>query len=400
MTDDRRSHAERDPEARIRRLSPEAIGLPAAPLTDPHDVQEVLEHLGKIANLLGPVMALTEIPPDYALVFRVVAFDPEIRGGESSNGVWYKQQRGLALHKPALRQLVAAAGIADVPEQSGRLDDGRVPYIATVRVVISVPRLDGSRLPVGATKTVDLRDGSPEYRNITKGAKNEEEAAKLAGEARRFIERLAESKAKNAAIRDALAIRQVYTYDEARRPFVFPHLVYVPPDTAEVRAIRTLHALNAPASVYGAAMKGIFGRETLGETREAEGSDVIDAEKLAAGKTPDRAAPGGPDAAPRPRVIEQKEDLARPVEREREREPVRREGRRDDRRDDRRPAALPPEREAPRRDDRRVSDPDDDLPAWMRDGPPPRDDYDFPDEEPPARSRPTGGGRGSGGGRR
>lgn len=334
--DDRRRPPDREEgAARARPISPTALGLPKGPIADAGDVAEVLSGLGRRCNLLGPVTAIDSIPPDYRLAFRVVLFDTEFTqeqaNKDKSNGTFYiLKNGGLALHASALRMLATAGAVREVPEQSGRTDDGKTPLLWRYRQTIEFHTMDGAVRTASGEKEVDLRDGSAQAKSMSQAQLEQ---------ARPFGDRLAMTKALSAAIRNGLCVRGGYTKERAALPFVIPTLVYFPPDTPEVRMVRALHAVNAPAAVYGEVARGLFARTPLdGEVQPATAPAAQT--EAREDRRPTRAA--------LPEFIEGTYEEER-----REREPARRE------------APREREREAPREERRPPPRREDEPPAWM-----------------------------------
>jgi hypothetical protein len=111
-----------------------------------------------------------------------------------------------------------------------------------------VPLWDGSRAVVSATKEIDLRSGSP-----AAAAMSEKQ---LAG-ARLHILSMAESKAKNRAIR-SLGVRPAYSRAEAKLPFVCARAIFTgqtsDPELRHTFAVMQATAfLGAHTALYGRA---------------------------------------------------------------------------------------------------------------------------------------------------
>lgn len=249
-----RTRPPRQPPAPMERLDPGRAGLPALPVTDVAMVADALEHAQQAGlNVLAPLTKLQIIPPNYQVSIRVVIFPlGGWRSGTYSNGVWYKTDGGgLALHKPALRQLAAAAA-AGMSWDTERTDDQTNPNRWEYKAIGRVRNMDGQWRTVTASKEVDLRDESPMVQDMIASAKKRRrdpwvqiQKARTAGG------RMAEAKAINALIRSALGIQGSYTREQAARPFVFPLLIYIPPNTREVRLLQAAVELGAGADLFG-----------------------------------------------------------------------------------------------------------------------------------------------------
>jgi hypothetical protein len=185
------------------------------------------------ANIIAPIVAFDHIPVfhEVSLRLRVVRID----GREMKNGgEVYKVQGGLALGKSALAKLSIAARITWDAIRSGRLDDSSDAHYCHFRAVGFWPDFDGSRLlEISGEKVLDLREGSALCQKLE--AEAERSAKKYnkpsdGGEARiremrSFIIEHSESKARNRAIRQALALKSKYSAEELKRPFVVPTLI-------------------------------------------------------------------------------------------------------------------------------------------------------------------------------
>lgn len=218
-------------------LSAQSLGLPS--IVKAGDTVDLFDRLAGAAHVLGPISSLETIPPGYQVVIRVVRLS--LRRGIHT----YSQSGGLAPNKPALRALAGVSALSFLSELSGRTDDRSDPDLASYMAVAELTLIDGRKVQRFAEKTVDLRKGS----ELRQKCKPGDLATK-----RKFIDRLAQEKATNAVIRDALCLRQVYSADDLALPFVAFGLQYVGFGTAEERRIAALVACGASAAVYGAVL--------------------------------------------------------------------------------------------------------------------------------------------------
>jgi len=164
------------------------------------------------ANLIAPIVALDHIPMFHEVSLRVVSIDP--------TSETFEVEGGRSLGKTALAKLSQAARISWDSQKSGRRDDGSDPHYCEFKAVGYWPDFSGTNvLEISGTKQLDLRSGSPMV------AKLGGEKAKQVREMRAFILEHCESKARNRAIRQALAIKNKYTVEELKRPFVVPALI-------------------------------------------------------------------------------------------------------------------------------------------------------------------------------
>lgn len=278
--DNRRDDA---PPARFNPLAPGALGLPEGLIDRAEDVADALEHLHRLqVNLLAPLTRIDFIPPGYRLAFRAVVFPTDGQwvdaAGVKTNGTWYTTEGGgYALHKAALRQLAAAAGLSwETFDVSRELNRWIVKAVGRLRT------MDGQWRQVSAMKDLDLRDDGPVLPTWrAEAVKGKRDAEKRILKAREFGGRMAESKAVNALIRDALGLRASYPENLARRAFVFPLLIFCP-DTPEARQLQAAVELGVVGQLYGPA--------TVGRAF-AEAGTVIDSEPPARPALPEPAAP-------------------------------------------------------------------------------------------------------------
>ncbi|KAK4045240.1 hypothetical protein OUZ56_032648 [Daphnia magna] len=171
----------------------------------------------KKANVIGPISA-GSLPIGCEAVASVVFIDAKAET--------YPQAGKCALLKVALDKLAAAANISWDPEASQRLDDRSDPLVCEFRAVGTLTQLTGSPRIVSATRRRDLNEGSVVIDAIRKKAEkpNRDGRTRSPDEEifglRKFIERHAESRARNAATRTLLGMRSSYSEDDLKVPFV------------------------------------------------------------------------------------------------------------------------------------------------------------------------------------
>ena len=230
-------------------------------------------------NVCAPMVALDKVPDMHRISVRVVQVDPEtdtyLIPGEKKEDPDAK----VGIGKVALDKLAAAANIQWVPGQCGRIDDGKDPYFVTYRAVGIMRNFDGETRVLSAEKTIDLR-GKPGMEDDAQGNDTQEiiRVAKKANEneieyskkykrdpkpprdpwqqitqMRQNIHSLAESKAKNRAIRAALAVPVAMPKSKVKKPFVIPALVLQPDlSDPDVKRAAIAHMFGASAALYGA----------------------------------------------------------------------------------------------------------------------------------------------------
>lgn len=220
-------------------VDPASFNLPSGPIADVTRLRGALSVAAENCNLLGPEMQIDRVPDDYAVSLRVVRLPADLAG--DSNGVWYKQEGGkLALHYSALNILAQAAGITWLAVNHERMGE---PLLWRVVAKARCRLFDGTFREEIASREVDLRDGSA----LAKSIKSPAQLAKM----RAVGAEQCESKAKARVIRALLGLRSSYTVAEARRPFVVPTLLYMPPNTPEIRQMVAARELGIVAELYG-----------------------------------------------------------------------------------------------------------------------------------------------------
>ncbi len=227
----------------IVRVEPKRLGLPMRGVDNADAAVDALEHVARYAHVLHPITPLQFLPPNYVVVFHCVAF--EFPADHGSNGVWYKLKGGKnlpdrwALHKPAIDQLAAAAGVNTVWTRVERADR----HCWHARAKVKRRTLDGSWHDAERGRAFDLRKGEPLAESMT---------PKQLEIARQFGDAHAESRAFNRATRAVLGIKPGYTRHECARPFVCPRLVWVPPaDDPEARRLQAAVELGVVDVLYG-----------------------------------------------------------------------------------------------------------------------------------------------------
>lgn len=245
------------PDVRAKIINPKTHGLPDRPTADLEIIARALPTAAaNRLNILSPVTYVDWLPPDHILSFRIIQFSMErpwhAIGGKHSNGTWYETDGGLALHKAALRQ---AASIGEASWSVSRLDQGRISAYWAIKASVVVRGMSGMPRVIECSKELDLRDGSPlvvSYQENAR-AKNQDATRRILN-ARADGQRTCETKAVNAAIRDAFSIQGAYSEEQALRPFVIPVLIYAPQSPEALhRAIR--EATTASSMIFGATTR-------------------------------------------------------------------------------------------------------------------------------------------------
>ena len=263
--------------------------------TEADAANERLAQMGERVHLMSPVPRLESVPEFHDVAIRLVAIKPQPADGEVYES---RDRKGeLALTKVGLDRLAAAAGISWVPERSGRVDDRSDPHYCEFAVTGVLRDVDGTTRTLTGTKAIDLRDGSADAVRMNAG--------ELARQ-RQHIVALAESKAKNRAVR-SLGVRQSYRPDELKKPFAVVAVVFSgrspDPELERLGKLALLDRSNAAAgALYGAVPRRERGEPPLASLpppplpplKEVDG-DPVD---VPTEPDPPEETPGTPPASP------------------------------------------------------------------------------------------------------
>lgn len=208
------------------------------------------EVLRAVCNYCAPLRKMNRIPKCFGIEPRVVIVDarPIDKGGEVFRTVkgYDGKPDKWSFGKVVMMKLSQAAGINWL--SSVRHDDASDPHYAEIEVHGSILGFDGSWKHMTGRKSVDLRDGSGEAKEMSPG--------QLA-QARRFPVELAETKAKKRAISQHLCLEGSYTLEQLNKPFVVPAVVIDSENTdseherAVIRAEIVKNAMRGRAALYG-----------------------------------------------------------------------------------------------------------------------------------------------------
>lgn len=262
--------------------------------SDVNELQVAFEEAGRRANLLAPVTRIDFIPEGFSISLRKVKLDPSVDVRQKVDGRWKVTKRGggdvykspenpdlLVPTKVGYRKLSDAAGISWIPERCRQMTDAiNDPNYLVFSVDGMMVLFDGSVKRLGATAKMDLRDGSPRVKGWSQERKDR---------ARTFILEMAESRAKNRAINDALSLKGGYTVEELGKEFVVPHLVLTgessDPEITRVITFKMAdRALGGAAALYPPADE--VPALTPPPEREAErGAIPVESSEVPAGET-------------------------------------------------------------------------------------------------------------------
>jgi hypothetical protein len=276
---------------------------------------QAIKALGERHNLVVPGGAIGgKLPLLHAAGISFVFVDP-VNETYSLAG---SDKRGIG--KTALDRVASAAGVRWNPHLCGRVDDGSNPYVIEYQVAGSVLQLDGTERLITGSKRLDLRAEQGKDRS-TWGA-DSQEIARVADKAtpprdpwpqilqvRQHILSLAETKAKNRAIR-SLGVRTSYTPAEIERGFAIVRLQFTghsddPEIGREIELMIARRALQATEMMYGPRPEGAV--QSLAVTRRVAKLSPAEEpeEEVENGKTPPAATcpetdPAGEKTEPEP----------------------------------------------------------------------------------------------------
>lgn len=200
-------------------------------------------------NLCSPACRIHALPPFKALAISRV--DPD-------NIDLYSITQDDGQRDPAKRYGIPKSFLDTLKQlrqvqviDTRRVDDGLVDALWSYSCTVASPDLQGGSVAITKSRTVDLRDGAPDLlksagRRQTPGAIN---AARLNGP------QVAESKAQNRAVAEALNVARGMTEPEFYKPWITVSLVpHVPIGLLSQEAIDAagLAIIGGTAALYGA----------------------------------------------------------------------------------------------------------------------------------------------------
>jgi hypothetical protein len=208
-------------------------------------------------NVLTPFTHISGMAPQHGIITSLIQVNAEKTVGEVYDGLPFLKGGEVALAKVGLRKLAECAGISYRTE---RTDGRRIPNYWEFKAIASYRGIDGSTITREATKEWDLRDGSPQMRGWT-GNQIEE--------GRKHGLRNCEARAINAAIRECgCGIKQKYTRDELKKPFVVCRVIFQPDmSDPDIKRLVTQHALSGTSTLYPPAARE---RAEAGEISDQE----------------------------------------------------------------------------------------------------------------------------------
>lgn len=205
-------------------------------------------------NVLAPVVHMDRLPEGTRLVVTEVSVNADKKAKET----FAIAGGDLMLAKVVLDRVAQAAGVSW--DSVRRIDDGKHPHYYHVEVKGHMTDFDGTVRQLCDAKAIDLREdaggGVPgkDYEEIVRKARSARPPRDPSGqlqEARKFIQEIAASKAKNRALACGLGIKRSYSQDDLKKPFIVPKLV-LDPSLPAARELIMANAAGATAALYGA----------------------------------------------------------------------------------------------------------------------------------------------------
>jgi hypothetical protein len=198
---------------------------------------------GNDFHVLTPAAAFTALPPQWGLLPVKVEIDTNEEAGEVYADKLFCSGDEVAISKNGLTKIAQGAGMSIKTE---RTDPRTIANYWEVRATVAIVGLDGTRQEWSATEELDLRDGTERSKKVL-GRNN---AAGALSAARAKGLRGCEARAINAAIR-LYGIKQKYTREELRRPFIVLRMVFQPDMSNPTQAaIATQQAMGGVSALY------------------------------------------------------------------------------------------------------------------------------------------------------
>lgn len=293
--------------------SPQTSGL----IRSAADINAKLKEWREKFHVLSPFTQMGgSFGPGIVLTVSSVSLDPRVNEYGQGVDTYYSKAFMKApdgVHAPTAQRAPNKVGLLRIAQCAGvrwdasrclRTDDGRTPLYWSFSASGEYLTPDGLWLPLTGTCEVDLRDGSPQAKAMTE---------KQLAVQRQFGLALAESKAKNRAIR-SLGLQSAYTVEELiKKPFLVLRATFQPDKDDEIgRRVFAQVAMGASQFLYpqaGGAAPALTSAPTLDAPDPTVAPNgVIDIEPTKAVEAQvveTKAAPAAP--APPPLTIVQTE---------------------------------------------------------------------------------------------
>lgn len=241
------------PNAALAKLD-DVRGLIATPFHQLEQANAALSRITEVCHLVSPEPNIRSIPEGFELGVALVNVDAEREtyyvGGKTP----------AALDRVALQRVGSAAGVTWIFSRA--IDNLQDPHYCEWQSIARVRMLDGQMRDIPGTVTIDLReDIGPDWKQIVDDAANatgrdgrpapRDPSSQLLT-ARKFIRRMAESKAMNRAIGN-MGVRRSYTKAELQnKPFAVVRLIFTG-RTEDPELRREFAKMRAQSFLQGAA---------------------------------------------------------------------------------------------------------------------------------------------------
>jgi len=222
------------------------------------DAQAAFDLAKERHHLLAPTEVVGRIPEGCEIAITEVPIDANSRDVYLLERAYYRADDVLGIDKVGLHRILAAAG--GTWKHSRQVGDRSHPHRVFWETMVAAKFLDGSiREGIGNVEE-DLRDESPRIVEIKQRAaaeKARDGGEREIREARRFVQRNAETKAMNRAIAFIVTgLRRSYKRSELRKTFAVARVSFTghsedPVARAEFRAAISQSFLGSSTALYG-----------------------------------------------------------------------------------------------------------------------------------------------------
>ncbi|MBN1837884.1 MAG: hypothetical protein JW820_18650 [Spirochaetales bacterium] len=222
--------------------------------------------LQKKYNVLAPAATIAKADPNFTPSLSVIQLNPDWENGgdfypiETSGQGENKKVKALALTKKALDQIAQKAGIEDLGPEivyfGEHSENVRVTWRARIRNQDgwNFREIFGSQEWIEEAEIELLKAKPPEWAQKGQSAYAKWWAENWWGRVHKFRVRMTETKARLAAYRQALTVKQKYLPEEIKKPFLVVSLTYTP-DTSDPAVLAMLMGQGREATglLYGSA---------------------------------------------------------------------------------------------------------------------------------------------------
>lgn len=224
-----------------------APDVPEGLIITPHELAQQLERFRSHYNVLSPAIQISQLAPGYGANLSLVPMDASVNQDGQGSDTYFNSKimkdGERALGKIGLVRIAQAAGIQWIPEHCRRTDDGRQMNLWRWQYFGVYRAHDGTVQQCLGSAEADLRDGSAEIQGWS---------APQVKQQRSKGNEICETKAMLRAIR-SLGIKQKYTLEELKRPFVVVRFSFTPDmSDPEIKKLVTEQAMRGLTTLYAA----------------------------------------------------------------------------------------------------------------------------------------------------